>query len=196
MTVKQPTAKIEYRKLEDLHLLEENPRTITDEELEKLKQSLKDNPDYFEARPIILSDRTGKLEVLAGNQRVKAARLLGLEEVPTVLLTGLTREREREIIIRDNVANGDWDWEKLINNWDQEALKKWGIKNIKQGISDEKNIEQEPPKIVSSFVTFEYADEVAILIQEETAQNLMDELLSYKEKNGNYDGFWDERLKK
>ena len=168
---------------------------ITDEELEKLKQSLKANPDYFEARPIILSDRTGKLEVLAGNQRVKAARLLGLEEVPTVLLTGLTREREREIIIRDNVSNGDWDWEKLINNWNQEDLKKWGIKNIKTGINDEKNIEQEPPKIVSSFVTFEYADEVTILIQEETAQNLMQELLDYKERTGSYDGFWDERLK-
>ena len=192
---KEPKAKIEYRKLEDLHLLEDNPRMITDEELEKLKQSLKANPDYFEARPIILSDRTGKLEVLAGNQRVKAARLLGLEEVPTVLLTGLTREREREIIIRDNVSNGDWDWEKLINNWNQEDLKKWGIKNIKTGINDEKNIEQEPPKIVSSFVTFEYADEVTILIQEETAQNLMQELLDYKERTGSYDGFWDERLK-
>lgn len=193
---KQPKAKIEYRKLEDLHLLEENPRTITDEELEKLKQSLKENPDYFEARPIILSDRTGELVVLAGNQRVKAARLLGLDEVPSVLLTGLTEEREKEIIIRDNVSNGDWDWEKLINDWDQESLKKWGIKNIKQGIADEKDIEQEPPKIVSSFVTFEYADEVTILIQEETAQNLMEELLNYKERTGSYDGFWDERLKK
>ena len=119
-----------------------------------------------------------------------------MEEVPSVLLEGLTREREREIIIRDNVSNGDWDYQKLIDNWDTASLEKWGVKNIKSSITDEKNIEQEPPKIVSSFVTFEYADDITLFIQEGTAQNLMEEMIKYKESHGTYDGFWDERLKK
>ena len=68
-----------------------------------LKESIHSNPDYFEARPIILSDRTGELVIIAGNQRYDASVELGLSDVPTVLLHGLTEEREREIIIRDNV---------------------------------------------------------------------------------------------
>ena len=61
--------EIIYRKLEELKKLENNPRTISDEQLDKLKESIRNNPDYFEARPIILSDRTGELIIIAGNQR-------------------------------------------------------------------------------------------------------------------------------
>lgn len=50
-----------YRSTETLKKLENNPRTISEEQLQKLKESIQKNPDYFEARPIILSDRTGEL---------------------------------------------------------------------------------------------------------------------------------------
>lgn len=101
--------EIIYRKLVDLRKLPNNPRTIKKADMERLKKSIKDNPDYFEARPLILSDRTGELVILAGNQRYEAAKALGMDEVPTFLIEGLTEEREREIIIRDNVSNGGWD---------------------------------------------------------------------------------------
>lgn len=94
-----------YRKTEELVKLENNPRTITQEQLQKLKESIQSNPDYFEARPIILSDRTGELVIIAGNQRYDACVQLGIKEVPTVLISNLTEEREREIIIRDNVSS-------------------------------------------------------------------------------------------
>lgn len=98
----KPKAQVEYRAIADLKELPGNPRTIKKDQFEKLKASIKDNADYFEARPIILSDRTGELVVLAGNQRYKAAKAIGLKEVPTILLPNLTEEREKEIIIRDN----------------------------------------------------------------------------------------------
>ena len=97
--------EIIYRKLSEMKKLEGNPRKITQEQMETLKQSLEANRDYFEARPLILSDRTGELVVIAENQRYEACRQLGIEECPTVLLSGLTEEREKEIIIRDNVSN-------------------------------------------------------------------------------------------
>lgn len=118
--------EIIYRNLNDIKLLDENPRKISTEMMEKLKQSIKNNRDYFEARPLILSDRTGELVVIAGNQRYKACVELGINEVPTALLSGLTEEREREIIIRDNVNNGEWD-EELLKAWDAEELKDWGV---------------------------------------------------------------------
>lgn len=123
----KPKAQVEYRAIADLKELPGNPRTIKKDQFEKLKTSIKDNADYFEARPIILSDRTGELVVLAGNQRYKAAKAIGLKEVPTILLTNLTEEREKEIIIRDNVENGDWDWDALANEWDANMLDSWGV---------------------------------------------------------------------
>lgn len=118
---------MEYRKLKDIKLLDRNPRTIRDDDFKKLVQSIEANPDYFEARPLILSDRTGELVIIAGNQRYRAAKELKLKEVPTFLIKDLTEEREKEIIIRDNVSNGQWDWEVLANEWDSEELEAWGL---------------------------------------------------------------------
>ena len=92
----KPKIQIEYRRLDELKKLENNPRTIKKKDFETLKKSIHDNPDYFEARPLILSDRTGELVILAGNMRYEAAKALGMEQVPTVTLHGLTEERERE----------------------------------------------------------------------------------------------------
>lgn len=123
--------EMKYRPMSELKELPGNPRIIKKEQFEKLKTSIKNNADYFEARPIILSNRTGELVVIAGNQRLKASKALGLKEVPTVLLEGLTEEREREIIIRDNVENGEWDMNILANEWDVEELNDWGVTEIK-----------------------------------------------------------------
>lgn len=123
----KPKAVTKYRKLSELHELPGNPRTIKKDQFEKLKKSIKDNADYFEARPIILSDRTGELVIIAGNQRYKAAKAIGLQQVPTILLEGLSEEREREIVIRDNVENGDWDMDALANEWNAQDLLDWGV---------------------------------------------------------------------
>ena len=117
---------MKYRKLTELHKLENNPRTIKDASFKSLCKSIQDNPDYFEARPVILSDRTGQLVIIAGNQRYDAAKHLKLKEIPTHLLQGLTEEREQEIIIRDNVANGEWDM-NLLADWDRVKLGEWGV---------------------------------------------------------------------
>lgn len=118
---------MEYRKLKDIKLLDRNPRTIRDDDFKKLVQSIEANPDYFEARPLILSDRTGELVIIAGNQRYRAAKELKLKEVPTFLIKDLTEEREKEIIIRDNVSNGQWDWDILANEWNTDDLEEWGL---------------------------------------------------------------------
>lgn len=142
----KPKAQVEYRAIAELKELPGNPRTIKKDQFEKLKQSLKDNADYFEARPIILSDRTGELVILAGNQRYKAAKAIGLKEVPTILLPNLTEEREKEIIIRDNVENGDWDWDALANSWDAQDLLDWGVE-LPKFESTTEIVEDTPPEV-------------------------------------------------
>lgn len=118
---------MQYRKLSDLHKLDSNPRYIAKDDFDKLCKSIESNKEFFEARPILLSNRTGKLVILGGNQRYEASKALNLKEVPTFLIEGLTEEQEREIIIRDNVNNGQWDYETLANEWDIEELNEWGL---------------------------------------------------------------------
>lgn len=127
---------VQYIKINELTHLKNNPRNITKQNMDKLVKSVKDNPDYFETRPIICSDRTGNLVIIAGNQRLRAAKIIGLEEVPTVILHNLSEEKEREITIRDNVELGDWDYEILANEWDEEELRQWGGDNLVGGVGN------------------------------------------------------------
>ena len=128
MNNKKTKYKVEYRPLESLKPLENNPRYIKEEDFERLCASVQNNPELFEAQPIILSDRTGELVIIAGNQRYRAAKEVGLKEVPTVLLTGLTEQKEKEIIIRTNITNGKWDYDRLANDdWNVDDLNDWGV---------------------------------------------------------------------
>ena len=143
---------MEYRKLSLLKKLPNNPRTIRNRDFEILCESIKSNPDYFEARPLILSDRTGELVIIAGNQRYEAAKYLKLKEVPTYLLKGLTAKRERELIIRDNISNGEWDFEALANEWNEVELEDWGlfipqpVEDADEDVDSGNNEDEEPPK--------------------------------------------------
>lgn len=107
--------RIEYRKLSDLKGLDNNPRKITKANFQKLVDSIRIN-GFWEHRALPLSDRTGELIILAGHQRLKAAKKLKMDTVPTILYPGLTEEQEKEIILRDNVNNGDWDADILKND--------------------------------------------------------------------------------
>jgi len=129
------------RKISELNKLNRNPRIIKDDDFNRLVKSIKDNPEYFNARPVILSNRTGELVIIAGNQRYEAAKKIGLKEIPTYLIEGLTEEKEREIIIRDNVSNGQWDFDILANEWEAADLNEWGV--VVPDLEDIKTLEAE-----------------------------------------------------
>jgi ParB-like chromosome segregation protein Spo0J len=139
----------EYRDIDTLAKLSGNPRIIKDKQFKTLCKSIKANGDYFEARPCILSDRTGELVIIAGNQRYEAARHLGMKNIPTIILPNLTEEREREIIIRDNVALGEFDWDELANSWDENLLADWGVDvPTFEDIREDEQVENESSKEV------------------------------------------------
>jgi len=183
--------KTELRKLSDLKKLPNNPRTIKTDSFQKLCESLKNSPDYFEARPLILSDRTGELIVIAGNQRYEAAKANGLKEVPTYLLSGLTEEKEREIIIRDNVNNGEWSWDALANEWNAEDLENWGLDVWQADVAvnpDEYGEEfslKDGDKEPFQQMTFTLADEQAEQIKNAIADIKTTDEYKYAETMGN-----------
>lgn len=66
---------MEYRKLTDLTKLANNPRTISIEDMERLQASIQ-KFGVLEARPLILSNRTGELVIIGGNMRYEACKKL------------------------------------------------------------------------------------------------------------------------
>ena len=145
---KKPKQQVEYRALSEIKPLDNNPRYIKTDDFERLCASVQNNADYFECRPIILSDRTGELVIIAGNQRYKAAQEVGLKEVPTILLHGLTEAKEKEIVIRHNVQNGKWDYDILSSGaWGEvEELADWGVEGVDFLSPEEETTAEEEPK--------------------------------------------------
>jgi DNA modification methylase len=121
------TYKIEYLPVGTVHLNEKNPRLIKDEAFKRLVKSLQETPDLFRARPLLCSNRTGRLVILGGNMRYLAAKQLKYTEVPVIILRDLTEDQEKAIIIRDNGAFGEWDFSILASAWLDLPLEDWGV---------------------------------------------------------------------
>ena len=184
---KSPQFKVVYRPLSELKPLEDNPRWIKEEDFNKLCASVQNNPELFEAQPIILSDRTGELVIIAGNQRYRAAKEVGLKEVPTILLTGLTEKKEKEIIIRTNVTNGKWDWDRLANDgWEVSDLDEWGVDVSFLGGNDDTDIDdlfEENPVEEKEKVT-----KITVSVPEELTEQVNEIKDAVKEAVAAYDG--------
>ena len=117
-----------FRKITEIKPNPNNPRTIKDEKFEKLVKSLTEFPDMLEKRPLIcFTDTDQKLVVLGGNMRLKAAKQIGLKELPVILADDWTEEQKAEFLIKDNVGFGEWNWDELQNDWDVEQLQNWGL---------------------------------------------------------------------
>jgi len=114
-------------KINEIHLNPDNPRFIKDDKFEKLKKSIKEFPKMMELRPIIIDD-SGK--ILGGNMRYRALIELGYQEIPkgwVVKASELTEEEKKRFIIADNIPYGEFDYEKLGNEWDEVKLEDWGM---------------------------------------------------------------------
>ena len=136
-------------KIQDIKPNPNNPRLIKDDKFKKLCQSLKDFPEMLELRPIVVNrDHI----ILGGNMRYKAAKEIGLKEIPVKVADNLTPEQEREFLIKDNTSGGEWDWEILANEWDNEELESWGldIPNWAAGV-DENSMDDEDVDIQEEF---------------------------------------------
>ena len=82
-----------------------NPRIIKDEKYKKLVKSLREFPQMLEKRPLICcTSEDGNYYVLGGNMRLKACKEVGIAEVPIIKASGLSTEKQREFLIKDNVS--------------------------------------------------------------------------------------------
>lgn len=111
-------------KISEIKLNPNNPRLIKDDKFAKLVKSVKEFPEMLDIRPIVVNS---DMIILGGNMRYKACKEAGLKEIPVIIAEGLTEQQQKEFLIKDNVAGGEWDWDMLANEWEVEQLDAWGL---------------------------------------------------------------------
>jgi DNA modification methylase len=100
---------IEYRPVTALKPYPNNARTHSNQQVEQIAESIR---RFGFTNPVLVSDQG---EIIAGHGRVAAAKLIGIEMVPTVRLSHLSDAQRRAYILADNklALNAGWDQEIL-----------------------------------------------------------------------------------
>jgi ParB-like chromosome segregation protein Spo0J len=132
-----------------------NPRIIKDDKFQKLVKSIKEFPEMLNIRPIVVN---ADMVVLGGNMRLKACKEAGLKDIAIIKAEDLTEEQQKQFIIKDNVGFGEWDWEGLANQWDENELAEWGLdipafnvsKDLDYSILDEADVSDQLSEMTSN----------------------------------------------
>lgn len=101
--------KIEQRSVADLIPYATNSRTHSDAQVAQIAASIK---EFGWTNPILVS---GDNSIIAGHGRLLAARKLGMDEVPAIVLDHLSKSQQRALVIADNqlALNAGWDMDML-----------------------------------------------------------------------------------
>ena len=103
------TLKIETRPVADLIPYVANSRTHSDAQVAQIAASIK---EFGWTNPILIN---GDNTIIAGHGRLLAARKLGMESVPAIVLDHLTKAQQRALVIADNqlALNAGWNMDML-----------------------------------------------------------------------------------
>lgn len=132
------TSTIDMKKLVDIDLimpndgqipgLPANPRLIKDARYEKLKNSIKEDPEMLEYRGLLVIPFHQKYIAIGGNMRLRAALELGFKQMPCEIVPEDTPiEKLMAYTIKDNIGYGEWDLDMIANEWPVQDLDSWGF---------------------------------------------------------------------
>ena len=100
---------IEYVKRDQLIPYINNSRTHDARQVKQIASSIK---EFGFTNPLLIDEDGG---IIAGHGRLLAADLLGIDQVPTITLVGLTEAQRKAYVIADNqlALNAGWDLDTL-----------------------------------------------------------------------------------
>lgn len=133
------------RKLADLKHWDKNPRKISQEKIEMLKERIRAR-GFHDVIKIDLHDI-----ILSGNCRKEVLMELGVSEVNVLFPDReLTEEEMTKIGLESNMSDGEWDWAKL-GEFDESLLRQVGFDDselmINFGLSDAEMEEVDPERM-------------------------------------------------
>ena len=144
-----------------------NPRNITEEDMEKLKKSIREHPNMMALREMVVYPHGDKFVVLGGNMRLRALRDLGYDEGPCkVIPTDTPTDQLNAFIALDNGSFGAWDWDALANEWDDLPLGDWGVPSWPEAKDDGKSASGERPDL-SDQLDYQFRIEITCVSEAE-----------------------------
>jgi DNA modification methylase len=153
--------RIEHWLVDKLIPFARNPRTHSEAQIAKIASSI---AEFGFNNPILVDTKAG---VIAGHGRLLAARQLGLQHVPVIVLDHLSEAQKRAYIIADNqlALNAGWDEDllrgeletllaedfsvKLIGFEDVELARLLAAQDAAPGLTDEDAVPELPQTPVS-----------------------------------------------
>ena len=115
---------ITYVPIKQLKPSEYNPRKISKESLEQLKESIK---RFQMVDPIIANAAPNRKNiVIGGHMRLRGAKELGFKEIPVVYVKIPDIKQEQELNLRLNRNTGEWDF-SLLAEFDESLLSSIGF---------------------------------------------------------------------
>ena len=114
--------KIEKVKISELNSPDWNPRYITEEDFNKLKNSIE---TFGYVDPIIVNKYN--MNIVGGNQRYQALVKLGYEDVDVIFIDEPNLDREKALNIALNKISGDWDTVKLNSLVEELKMKNFDL---------------------------------------------------------------------
>jgi ParB-like nuclease domain len=99
---------IEWHDPQKLVRYERNPRTHSKKQIEQIAASIR---EFGFTNPVLIDDQQ---RIIAGHGRVTAAKLLGMDRVPTIRLEHLSEAQKRAYIIADNRLAELAGWDESI----------------------------------------------------------------------------------
>jgi DNA modification methylase len=98
---------METRKISELKLWEDNPRSIAKKAFESLKRKIR---RWGQFKPVLI---TPDGIVIGGNMRLRAYKEMGIEDIWVSVVDPKTEAEKIEIALTDNEMSGRWDEDKL-----------------------------------------------------------------------------------
>lgn len=169
----------EKRKISELKVWDRNPRTISTDSYNRLKRSIEERGFH----DILKIDENNV--VLSGNQRLQALKELGYTEVECKVSDEiLTDEQKDQIAVESNYQDGQWDMDKLANEF-SETIESLGIDDLipnieyKEGAGEDelKDFldEQEDAGVVKIFTREDIARKIEFILEKQSEKMEIDD---------------------
>mgnify|MGYP006124912791 FL=1 len=100
--------------IDKIILLDKNPRTVSEEEFQKLCDDIKNDPAFLIQRPPLINKVSGKYYCYAGTQRIKACKSLNYKKIKCFVEENVSSKVQDERMLKDNLHRGEWDFDKLL----------------------------------------------------------------------------------
>src|SRR5438270_8439040 len=100
--------KIEFTRVGELRPYPNNARTHSKKQIGQIANSIK---KFGFCNPVLVDDAK---QIIAGHGRVEAAKLLGIDAVPTCRLSHLSEAEKRAYILADNKLAEKAGWDKEL----------------------------------------------------------------------------------